>query len=110
MEGAAQALRGVIAIPEEARPATEPRAVTKAAFAAIDSCTREHVAHLMKRGEIPSDAVLGSGRGQRVIVDAAIAALRRKPTSDSPHADCIEAAGAAYVRRRRQLRIVRGSR
>lgn len=107
-EGAAEALRGVLAMSSETRPegAGELRAVRRSEFAAMVRCTPEHVAHLIKRGEIPPEAVLGTGRGQRIIVAAAVAALQqRKPAKT---AESIEEEGAAYVKRRAGLRVVKG--
>jgi hypothetical protein len=110
-EAAAEALRGVIAMQEEQPAAMELRAVSRSKFAEMIGATPEHIGHLIKRREIPPEAVLGHGRGQRVIVAAALAALQSRPKAPSTTAtaDPIEAEGAAYVRRRGGLRVLRGA-
>jgi hypothetical protein len=114
--GAADTLRALIALNDD-RPAVAPttspaRAVTRGELASILSCTPEHVSHLISRGDIPASAVLGSGRGLRILVDVAIEALRRRTTTLNAErpTDFIESQGAEYVRRRGALRVVRGTR
>jgi hypothetical protein len=111
--GAADALRAVLALPDDAQspaPTSPARAVARGELATILSCTPEHVSHLIARGDIPSIAVLGSGRGLRILVDVALDALRCRPTTHNGSADTIETEGAEYIRRRGALRVVRGSR
>ena len=109
-EGAAEALRGVLAMGDDApRAEGELRAISMGELAEMLGCTPEHISHLVKRGEIPPEAVLGRGRGTRIIVNAALEALRRQPQAKKA-GDSIEAEGAEYVRRRSTLRVVRGSR
>lgn len=114
-EAAAEALRGVLGMVEsEPAPRGELRAVSRSHFAAMLGATPEHVGHLIKRGEIPADALLGKGRGLRIVVDAALAALKHgKPaptqSAEPTTGDAVEDEGAQYVRRRSALRVVRGT-
>ena len=107
---AAEALRAALALPDTAQPvaaSTEVRAVTRTAFAKMISATPEHVTHLIRRGRIPTNAIVGEGRGLRILVGAALAALKPTPLTDTPQdpsGDEIERAGAEYIRRRRKLR------
>lgn len=105
-EAAAESLRGVIAMAKEQAPPGELRAVGKTELARMLGCSPEHIGHLIKRGEIPAEAVLGHGRGERILVDVAIAALQRKRVEAG---DDLADEGAAYVRRRGALRVVRGA-
>src|SRR5215468_5997473 len=77
-EAAAEALRGVLALPESDRAPTPAsrRAVTFAKFASMVGYSTRHIRTLITRGVIPSDAILGAGRAQRILVERAIEALR----------------------------------
>jgi hypothetical protein len=106
-EAAAEALRGVLAFPESDRAATPAsrRAVSLAKFAAMVGYSTRHIRTLISRGVIPSDAILRTGRAQRILVERAIDALR-VAERDAP--DSLQAEGAAFVRRRSRLRVVPG--
>jgi hypothetical protein len=104
-DGCAEALRGLIGMSDDERAHSELRAVTKKDFARMLSVTPEHVSALVKRGEIPSSATVGHGRGLRIIVDLAVAALQQRP-APKPEASDAESEGAAYVRARSSLRVV----
>ena len=108
-EGAVEALRGVLALdqtPAPARAASAPRAVGVVAFAGQFGYTSKHVHHLIKRGEIPAEAVIGSGRGQGILIEPALEALRAPGSAAPPVVDEIEREGAEYIRRRGRLRVI----
>jgi hypothetical protein len=69
-ETAAEALRGVLALPPppSERVAAPPsrRAVTLAKFARIVGYSARHLRGLLARGVVPADAVIGSGRSKRI--------------------------------------------
>lgn len=109
-DACAEALRGVIAMQDAPAPAGELRAVSRARFAEMIGVTPEHVAHLIARGEIPTEALLGHGRGQRIILAAAVAALQPPSPKAATEGDDAIDEGAAYVRRKAALRVVRGQR
>jgi hypothetical protein len=64
------------------------------------------VHHLIKRGEIPAEAVIGGGRGQRILIEQALEALRAAGSAAPLVLDDIEREGAEYIRRRGRLRVV----
>jgi hypothetical protein len=109
VESAREALGAVLvlAAEEETRPAptpetsARPRAARVKTFAAMIDAKPRYVHGLI--GSVPLPTI-GSGRGLRVLVDEALAALRTAETRTP------EQEGAAYVRRRAALKIVPGSR
>jgi hypothetical protein len=107
-EAAAEALKGVLALPESERAHTPPsrRAVTLAKFASMVGYSTRHVRTLVARGVVPEDAVIGSGRASRILVERALEALRARGKVSSP--DSVEEAGAAFIRKRGKLRVVQG--
>lgn len=106
-EGAAEALRGVLAITTAAAApaASDPRAVTKKTLAKALDCSTRHIDNLERRGKIPRDAVLDEGAGKRYVIAAVFAALGR----GAAVADPIVEEGRAHARRKATLRVV-GSR
>lgn len=107
-EGAAQALRGAVAIEQDDASPTPPRlrAVTIAEFAKLLGYSAKHVRTLIARGDIPADAVLGRGKGTRLVVDLAVDALRGSRRAGREPNDEIERAGAEYVRRRARFSLL----
>jgi len=108
-EGSVAALRGVLALdptPAPARGVSAPQAVGVIAFARQFGYTPKHVHHLIKRGGIPADAIIGSGRGQRILIEPALEALRAAGSAAPPILGEIEREGAEYVRRRGRLRVI----
>jgi hypothetical protein len=110
---AIEALRGVLALPrseEAAPPPPSRRAVTIAKFAQLTGYSARHVRSLLARGTLPQDAIIGSGRSKRILIERGLEAMRtREPTLAPAHApDSVRAAGAEYVKRRGRLRIVKG--
>lgn len=82
-----------------------PHAESYGAFGRRVGKSARTVREMVRDGRIPRESVVGSGRGRRVLVAAALAALRAPEASTSG-----EDAGAAYVERRRaRLRVVRGA-
>lgn len=106
-EGAAEALRGVLAMRAAPTPTTTPpgpQAETFKAFAARIGATPRHVRNLDARGRI---VCIGEGRGRRVLVAESVTLLResgRKRDRDSA-----SAAGEEWARRRSRLRVVDGT-
>jgi len=108
-EAAADALRGVLALPKSDRapaPPASTRAVSVAKFASIVGYSARHVRTLLADGTVPPETVIGSGRGTRIIVQPALEALRRKKQKETP--DSVQAEGAAFVKGRGRLRVVQG--
>jgi hypothetical protein len=108
-EAAAEALRGVLALPKSERapaPPVSQRAVTVAKFASIVGYSTRHVRSLLADCTVPADAVIGSGRARRILVQRALEALRGTQGPKAP--DSVQAEGAAFVRRRGRLRVVQG--
>jgi hypothetical protein len=109
-ETAAEALRGVLALPSPpSQPAPAPpsrRAVTLAKFARIVGYSARHLRSLLSRGVVPADAIIGSGRSKRILVERALEALRGREHAEAP--DSVQAEGAAFVRRRARFRVVKG--
>jgi hypothetical protein len=84
--------------------ADAPAAETYARFGARIGKSARTVRTLVHDGTIPGDAVIGEGRGRRVVVERALAAL----TSAAPRKR-EEQAGEDYVARRRaRLRLASG--
>jgi hypothetical protein len=108
-EAAAEALRGVLALPASERAPTPAsrRAVTLAKFALMVGYSTRHVRSLLARGVLPSEVVIGCGRAKRILVERALEALRGSQQHQEAPPDSVQAAGAAFVRRGR-LRVVRG--
>jgi hypothetical protein len=108
VEAAAEALRGILALPESERTQTPPsrRAVTFSKFASMVGYSTRHVRTLVARGAVPADAVIGSGRAKRILVERALEALRARGNISAP--DSVEEAGAAFIRRRGKLRVLQG--
>jgi hypothetical protein len=73
-EAAAEALRGVLALPASERAPTPAsrRAVTLAKFALMLGYSTRHIRGLLARGVVPSDAVIGAGRAKRILVERAV--------------------------------------
>jgi hypothetical protein len=110
-EGAAEALRGVLAMAATADDeprAADLRAVKKKTLSRALECTTRHIDHLEERGRIPRDAVLGEGAGKRYLIAAVFAALGR--VAPAAIVDPIVEEGRAYARRKDKLRLVGGSR
>jgi hypothetical protein len=113
-EAAADALRGVLAMEASgAPPAPEAvRAVSLKELARILGYSDRHVRSLRKKGIIPADAVLSSGRGTRILVDRAIQGLRANDRSprqrdyEPVQRDQVETEGVEFVRRRNGLRVM----
>jgi hypothetical protein len=105
---AADALRGVLALPDSERAPTPAsrRAVTLAKFAGMVGYSVRYVRAKIRLGVIPADALIGSGRATRILVERAIEALRAGESRAAP--DSVQAEGAAFVRRRSRLRVVQG--
>ncbi|HEX4517731.1 MAG TPA: hypothetical protein VH054_29510 [Polyangiaceae bacterium] len=93
--GAATLLRAALELPDEQRVVALPHAESFARFGARIGLSARSVRALVKRFDLPT---LGHGRGKRVIVAEALAALR--PDANE------ERAGYVYAGRRR-LRIVK---
>jgi hypothetical protein len=108
-EAARELLRGALTIEEDPAPAAGaalPRALSLEHFAKVVlDCTPRHVRNLITRGEIPPDAVLGAGRGRRILVEPALEALRASKR-ERRRASAIAREGAEHVRGRARLRVV----
>jgi hypothetical protein len=103
-EGAAEALRGVLAMGSDAEATsatTTADAVTVPAFARVAGYSGKHVRTLLRRGDIPAEAVIGRGRATRIRVDLALAALRPGGV------DAIARDAEDYAAGRARLRVVR---
>lgn len=117
-DDAATMLRGALALlPSEVStaPPTQTnassnlaRAVSISKLAELLDCTARHVRNLIRRKEIPSDAVIGRGRGTRIVVERALEALRLAKDGQCQQLplDDIAREGAEYARRRAGLRLV----
>lgn len=102
-EGAAEALRGVLAMRAEVEPVA-PSLASQKKLATILRCSGRHVRDLEARGAIPGDAVIGSGKSKRYIVDLVLAALGKRVVVGDPIAD----EARDDMRRRAQLRALPG--
>jgi hypothetical protein len=89
---------------EPARP-SELRAVSIAEAARRLSYSAKHLRELIKRGAL-GDAVIGSGRGTRVIVEVAVQRLADRGTSPR-RTDEVEAAGERWAARN-GMRVLSG--
>lgn len=104
-EGACEALRAALALETAAQPAPGmPQALSVGALAELLDYSARHVHAKIAQGEIPAEAVLGSGRGTRVLVEPAIDALRRSRVGSRPPLDDVEREGVEHVERRRHRR------
>ena len=109
-EGASEALRAALALEPVAAPSSDaPLAVSIGKLAKRLDYSPRHVRTLIAQGEIPVEAVLGRGRGTRVLVEPTIEALRNSRAGSRPPADDVEREGLEHVERRRHRRS-RGSR
>lgn len=105
-EGASEALRAALAL-EPATTASSsvvPKAMSIGALAALLDYSPRHVRTLIADGEIPAEAVLGRGRGTRVLLEPAIEALRTSRAGRRAPADHVEREGLEHVERRRHRR------
>ena len=102
-DGAAEALRGVLAMRAELAPVA-PSLASQKQLAKIMGCSERHLRDLEARGAIPDDAVIGSGKAKRYDVNAVLAALGKRVVV----ADAIADEAREDVRRRAQLRALPG--
>jgi hypothetical protein len=102
-EGAAEALRGVLAMRAEPQP-NATQLVSQKVLASILGCSGRHVRDLEARGQLPEDACIGSGKAKRYIVPVVLAALGKRVVAADPIAD----EARADMQRRSQLRALPG--
>lgn len=102
-EGAAEALRGVLAMRAELEPVA-PSLASQKKLATILGCSGRHLRDLEARGAIPDEAILGSGKAKRYDVNAVVAALGKRVVAADPIAD----EAREDMRRRSQLRALPG--
>jgi hypothetical protein len=100
--GARPLVVAVLDLPNASEPCDVAHAETYAAFGRRVGASARTVRQMVRDGRIPSSAVIGQGRGRRVLVADALAGIKNPPPAATT-----EEAGASYIARRRRLRVVR---